>query len=292
MTQLDFSIVIPFFNRLDALAVCLESLARLRYPRDRFEAILVNDGGENPADGLAARHSGGIAMRLLRQEHAGPGAARNLGASQARGGWLAFTDSDCSPGEDWLAQLAAALGSEVDLAVGGRVVNTLPGIFSIASQWQTDYLISYFGTVSDRPTFFTTNNLAVPRESFLASGGFDPAFRQAGGEDREFCRRWARQGRRLCWAPEAVVCHEHRLTWSSFCRQHFQYGRGAWRYWQLHESTHQFPPQKRRLYFDLVAKPLGMRPFRRGLAISLLQAASQAATAVGYAFEALKTRGG
>lgn len=287
---MDFSIVIPFYNRLDALSACLESLTRLRYDRDRIEVILVDDGGRQRTDEVVSHFADRLPVSLLRQEHAGPGAARNLGANHARGKWLAFTDSDCSPAQDWLERLASALGASADLAVGGRVVNTLPNMFSVASQWQTDYLISYFGASPGRRGFFTTNNFAVSRQSFLAAGGFDAGFRQAGGEDREFCYRWSTLGRHFLWAPDAVVYHQHRLTWTGFCRQHFHYGRGAWRYWNLRRQTSRFLQGDMRVYFNLLWKPLSIRPLPRGMAVALLQAVSQAAIAAGYLAEAWSAR--
>jgi hypothetical protein len=89
-----------------------------------------------------------------------------------------------------------------------------------------------------------------------------------------------------------VVRHAHRLSWSAFCRQHFHYGRGAWRYWSFHEAARRFPPEEPRLYFDLISKPLAVRPLRRGVAVACLQAASQAAMAAGYIVEALSARRG
>ncbi|MEN6602385.1 MAG: glycosyltransferase [Bryobacteraceae bacterium] len=287
---MDFSIVIPFYNRLEDLSACLESLTRLRYEWDRIEVILVDDGGRQQAGELVSRFADRLPISLLRQEHAGPGAARNLGANHARGKWLAFTDSDCTPAEDWLERLASALDSSADLAVGGRVVNTLSNIFSVASQWQTNYLISYFGASPGRRGFFTTNNFAVPRRSFLAAGGFDAGFRQAGGEDREFCYRWSTLGRQFRWAPDAVVYHQHRLTWTGFCRQHFHYGRGAWRYWNLRGQRSRFLQGDLRVYCDLLWKPLSIRPLPRGMAVALLQAVSQAAIAAGYCVEAWSAR--
>lgn len=47
----------------------------------------------------------------------GPGAARNLGARQATGGVLAFTEDDCIPAPDWLATAVARLEREPDLDV-------------------------------------------------------------------------------------------------------------------------------------------------------------------------------
>ena len=44
MTQPYFSVIIPTHARPDRLAACLEALANLDYPRDRFEVIVVDDG--------------------------------------------------------------------------------------------------------------------------------------------------------------------------------------------------------------------------------------------------------
>ncbi len=44
--QPEFSIIVPTFNRPTQLAACLTALARLDYPRDRFEVVVVDDGSE------------------------------------------------------------------------------------------------------------------------------------------------------------------------------------------------------------------------------------------------------
>jgi GT2 family glycosyltransferase len=49
----------------------------------------------------------------------------------------------------------------------------------------------------------------------------------AAGEDREFCDRWLRHGYRMAYVPKATVYHAHELTFCTFWRQHFGYGRGA-----------------------------------------------------------------
>jgi uncharacterized SAM-binding protein YcdF (DUF218 family) len=47
------------------------------------------------------------------------------------------------------------------------------------------------------------------------------------GEDREFCDRWLYHGYKMQYVPDAIILHSHYLTWSSFCKQHLNYGRGA-----------------------------------------------------------------
>src|SRR5688572_17617375 len=102
-----FSIIIPTRNRSGHLAACLKSLARLDYPCDRFEVIVVDDGSETPVDGVVAAIRERIDVSLATQAHAGPATARNRGAAGAKGEFLAFTDDDCAPASDWLQRLAA-----------------------------------------------------------------------------------------------------------------------------------------------------------------------------------------
>ena len=54
MVQRDkvFSIVIPTYRRPHQLASCLRSLARLDYPRNDFEVVVVDDGGEGPIESV------------------------------------------------------------------------------------------------------------------------------------------------------------------------------------------------------------------------------------------------
>ena len=103
------------------------------------------------------------------------------------------------------------------------LIKARPGI---TSQRLADFVSSYFsGGAAGR--FFTSNNLAVARDAFLAAGGFDTSFPFSAGEDRELGDRWSAQGRPSVTAPDALVRHAHRLSARGFLRQHFTYGRGA-----------------------------------------------------------------
>jgi len=95
-----FSVIVPTYNRPAQLANCLEGLACLEYPRDCFEVIVVNDGGSSVEDTVTAFH-GKLMVKVLDQAKAAPAAARNKGASEARGQFLAFIDDDCTPTPKW-----------------------------------------------------------------------------------------------------------------------------------------------------------------------------------------------
>ena len=281
--DLRFSIVIPTRDRPGRLASCLEAVARLAFPRRRFETIVVDDDGRRSVDPGVSRAAERSGARIVRQDHAGPGAARNRGAAEARGELLVFLDDDCAPVPDWLDALDRARAANPGCGVGGRTVNALSGnVYSSASQALIDYLYGYYNTGSRPIPLFTTSNLALPRAEFERLGGFDRRFTRAGGEDRELCLRWVRAGGRLVYAPDATVLHSHRLAAHSFLRQHFTYGRGASQFHRLRGSA---PiPEPASFYRDLILFPwrqhLGSR-----IRMSALLALSQLANAAGYAWE-------
>ncbi|HET6361145.1 MAG TPA: glycosyltransferase [Gemmatimonadota bacterium] len=278
-----FTIVIPTRDRPRRLASCLEAVSRLRFPRERFEAVVVDDGGRQSIDATVTDVAAAMEARIVRQSPSGPGAARNRGAREARGEVLVFLDDDCAPAPDWLDALDSALAANPGAGVGGRTVNALPeNLWSSASQALIDYLYRYYNTGSGPDPMFTTSNLALPRAEFARLGGFHARFLHAGGEDRELCLRWVRAGGRLVYAPDAIVHHFHSLTPRGFLRQHFTYGRGAAHFHRLRGSG---PiPEPVSFYRELV-----LYPWRRGLPgrarMSALLALSQIANAAGYAWE-------
>jgi GT2 family glycosyltransferase len=92
-----FSVIIPAFNRLPYLMDALGSVLGQSF--HDYELIIVDDGstdGTQPAilEMLKSGDSEPLKFKYLRQENAGPGAARNLGARNAKGEYLAFLDSD------------------------------------------------------------------------------------------------------------------------------------------------------------------------------------------------------
>ena len=288
-----FSVVVPTYARPDRLAQCLNALASLDYPREQFEVVIADDGGAPPAAACAAPFEGRLNLKVLRQENAGPAAARNLAARTAVQPFLAFTDDDCTPRPDWLAAFGRGFVQHPGALLGGRTVNALRGnIYARSSQQLVDYLYDYYGAASGDAPFFTSNNMALPREAFLGLGGFDQSFPLAAAEDREFGMRWRERAGPLRYVADAVVDHAHPLTLRRFWRQHANYGRGARHLARVARtggvSRHKVEPP--RFYLGLVSYPLTQARSASALAGSGLMALSQVAMSWGYAGERLRTR--
>ena len=78
---------------------------------------MVSFDGVAPSTAIGQRLRAMGATAAVSAERKGPGAARNLGARQATGVVIAFTEDDCIPAPDWLATAVARLEREPDLDV-------------------------------------------------------------------------------------------------------------------------------------------------------------------------------
>ena len=287
MNQPFFSVIIPTYNRPERLADCLKAIALLDYPRDLFEVIVVDDGSKTSLDSTIAPLKDKITIKLLRQENAGPAAARNKGAAIAQGEFLAFTDDDCRPSADWLTQFAAGFANEPSAMIGGKTINALDNNpFSTASQKLIDYLYEYYNPAKGKDAFFASNNIAMPAANFKALNGFDVSFPLAAAEDRDFCDRWNLKYPML-YVPQAQVNHYHKLSLASFWRQHFGYGRGAFCFHQLRAQrvAKEIEVEPLSFYFDLLSYPFSQASGQPKLLISGLFFLSQVANVAGFFWE-------
>jgi GT2 family glycosyltransferase len=287
-----FSIIIPTWNRPRQLRACLLSLAKLEYPSDRFEVIVVDDGSDPPIGAPAESDRLGCSVIWLRQSNAGPAAARNAGAAKAQGWYLAFTDDDCAPAPDWLRRLACAFERSPLALVGGHTINALTdNLYATASQAIVQAAHESFLGGLSRLQFFASNNLALPADLFGTVGGFDPAFRTS--EDRDLCDRWTRIGYPLVYAPEAVIYHRHELTMAGFWRQHFNYGRGAYRFHQARarRGAGPFRPEIS-FYLNVFRYPFAGGGQGRRFSLALLFVLWQLANAAGFLWEGCRRKRG
>ncbi|MEU5718867.1 CDP-glycerol glycerophosphotransferase family protein [Streptomyces sp. NPDC020403] len=114
------TVVVPLHNVEEYLGACLESLAAQTMAD--LEVVMVDDGStDNSADVAMEFARGDTRFRLIRQENAGLGAARNAGAGQAHpdGRYLTFVDSDdVVPAGAYARMLAELDSSGSDFATG------------------------------------------------------------------------------------------------------------------------------------------------------------------------------
>ncbi|MCU0565327.1 MAG: glycosyltransferase [Oculatellaceae cyanobacterium Prado106] len=203
------SVVIPTYNRLPILEKCLRALENQRITAAiaGYEVVVVDDGStDGTVDWLNRHRSEFPHVRLLKQDHQGPAAARNLGIEQAQGETIVFIDSDLVVLDGFLqAHVDALLAGEQQqgsdrLFTYGTVINTCNFEQPTSEPFKvTDYSRAYFAT----------GNVAIARKWLLQAGCFDTGFQLYGWEDLELGVRLKQLGLKLVKCPQAAGYHWH-----------------------------------------------------------------------------------
>jgi lipopolysaccharide/colanic/teichoic acid biosynthesis glycosyltransferase/glycosyltransferase involved in cell wall biosynthesis len=239
------SIIVPVYNSEKIITECLQALKKQTLPRHLYEIIVVDDGSTDQTEDVVEKIGG---VRFLTQNHHGPAAARNLGARNAKGEILLFTDSDCVPTENWLEEMLRPFNNpEVKGAKGiykTHQKRLVPRFVQL--EYETKYdRMSQFPTID----FIDTYSAAYRKSLFLANGGFESLFKTPSVEDQEFSFRLARKGYRLEFAPRACVFHTHDETVNDYIRR--KWGIGYWKSvmlkWipeKLVSDSHTLPSQR------------------------------------------------
>ena len=121
--KVQVSIVIPVFNKADYVTACVESAIKQRSVR--VEVICVDDAStDGSADLLDTLSRSNPNIRVIKNDrNCGPGIARNLGLSVARGEYLRFVDADdLLPMHSTAVLYETALKQGADLARGSIAI--------------------------------------------------------------------------------------------------------------------------------------------------------------------------
>jgi glycosyltransferase involved in cell wall biosynthesis len=220
------SVIVPACNAEQTIGSCLDALVHQSTSRVRYEIIVVDDGSADATPAIVADYP---LVRLVRQVNAGPAAARNRGAQEARGEILLFTDADCVPAPNWIEQMIAPL-QRSDQIVGVKGTYLLRQQAFMARFVQLEYEDKYQRMAKyEHIDFIDTYSAGYRRDVFLVNEGFDTSFPTASVEDQEFSFRLAQQGHKMAFVPGAHVYHlGHADTLMKYLRKKFKIG-----YWKV-----------------------------------------------------------
>lgn len=215
------SVIVPTFNGEETITDCLNSFLNQSY-KGEYEVIVVDDGSIDKTGEVVEKYP----VRLLAQRHRGPAAARNLGARNASGDILLFTDDDCVAEKNWIEEMVKPFDNPEIAGVQGRYKTKQRSLIARFAQYEIEERYERMAK-QKYIDFIGSYSAAYRRNVFLKEGGFDESFPIASGEDPDLSFRLAAEGHKMVFAPNAVVYHHHPDTLAKYLRQKFY--RAYWR---------------------------------------------------------------
>lgn len=211
---MELSLVVCTRNRGDQLHFALEHCARLQVEQP-WELVVVDNGSTDGTSAVLKEFAQSFdgSVRLLFEPKPGLARARNTGWRAASGSIVAFTDDDCYPQADYLAQIHRCFEEASVGFLGGRVLLYDPEDYPITIQL-LDRRVDLPPRSFVPPGLIHGANFAFRRDILEAIGGFDERFGAGtelfSAEDTDALARASAYGCRGAYDPRPVVFHHHR----------------------------------------------------------------------------------
>lgn len=233
---MQFSIVIPSYNRVETLKEVLPSLERQEFPVEDYEILLCDagstDGTKELVDSLAIEN-----LRWLPGGDSGRAGARNRGIGEAQGEIVLFTDADI-------------IADPLLLQQHQRTHQLHPGDAVVGCEIQIDTLEEYYAYRQDPQRharhspgrqhlpwhYFLTGNASVRRSDLEEVGGFDEDFTGYGHEDLELGYRLLKAGLTIHYNAQAVNYHWHPVPFAEQCDKMHLAGRSTVKFYKKHRD--------------------------------------------------------
>lgn len=224
-----FSVIVPTFNRSDEIQELLASLRLQTISSNEFEIIIVDDGSTDNTEQIIQQFidDSEFDIKFIKQDHKGPGEARNLGMENAQGRYYIFVDSDCIADENWLLNCKHGI-QEINPAGFGGPDKVLPNFLPV--QKAIDYSMTSFITTggirghSEKKIskyYPRSFNMGVRSDIVKKIGGMG---KLRHGQDIEFSHRVISTGEPVIKISDAIVYHKRRIGIKKFYKQVFNWG--------------------------------------------------------------------
>jgi glycosyltransferase involved in cell wall biosynthesis len=226
------SVVVPTYQRREAVLRVLERLSAQTLPADQFEVLVVIDGSTDGTREAVGSLATPFALRSIWQENRGRSAARNTGLRAARGDFVAILDDDVEPVPGFLSAHLRAHADGRRLGVVGAVHFRLDDATPPFTRFEGLRFEDFIARLVKRGSLLDWSETYIGafssrRTAFLEVGGFEELFDGYGLEDFEIALRLSRAGLLFKLSTEAVAHHRHEKVVRTAEREHESRGRSA-----------------------------------------------------------------
>ena len=236
------SIVIPTTGNVKYIRGLIRSVAKLNYPKESFELILIGDQETDLLEVNAKKAKDNGINTTLIYEPVAAGKKRNIGIEAAKGTIIAFTDDDTILREDWITNGVKHIEQNEDyVGVGGpnfTPKSGLPFAKAVGRIFGSKFLFSFRYTIGHaKPREIAHNptcNYFIKKEVANEIKFHDTLWP---GEDVEFDIRLVKAGYKILYSPDVVVWHHRRSRPMAFLKQMFNYGKTRAQVTRMHPSS-------------------------------------------------------
>jgi glycosyltransferase involved in cell wall biosynthesis len=221
---MNFSIIIPVYNRPDEVDELLDSLCKQK--SGTFEIIIVEDGSEIKCDKVVDKYKDKLNIQYFYKENGGPAQARNFGSDKAKFDYFIFFDSDCIIPENYFTFAEKVLTENYTDSFGGP--DAAHESFTTIQKAISFSMTSFFTTGGIRggsekmeqfkPRSF---NMGYSRKVYESTGGFS---NMRFGEDVDMSLKILDNGFKTQLIKEAFVYHKRRTDFRKFFKQVYNSG--------------------------------------------------------------------
>lgn len=222
---MNFSLIIPVYNRPDEIDELLNSLQYQTY-NDEFEVVIIEDGSSIDCKEIIEKYASKLKINYHYKPNSGPGDSRNCGMKIANGNYFIILDSDCIIPENYLEKINVSLTNEYVDCFGGpdQALRSFSDIQKAINFTMTSFLTT--GGIrggSEKIGKFQPRsfNMGISKEAFNASEGFGNIHP---GEDPDLSIRLWKLGFKTKLISEAFVYHKRRIDWNKFFIQVNKFG--------------------------------------------------------------------
>ncbi|MEZ2419340.1 glycosyltransferase [Luteibacter sp. RCC_6_2] len=214
------TVVIPVYGKIEYTLACLRSIAAYP-PTDPFEVIVVDDASRDNTAPTLAEVPG---LRLIVNErNVGFVGSCNEGAAAAQGQYLIFLNNDTQVTPGWTEGLLRCFERHSDAGIAGsqlvypdgRLQEAGAWIFADASAWNIGRFASRKNPTlryARKVDYVSGASLAIPRDLFVALGGFDTRFAPGYYEDADLAFAVRAAGRSVWYVPDSMVIHAEGIS--------------------------------------------------------------------------------
>ena len=180
-----FSILVPFRNEAENLPILLESIAKLKYPKDLFEVLLIDDASEEKFQIPNSKFQITL-TNSIRQSNSPKKDAITTGIPLANNEWIVTTDADCVIPKNWLLTMDAFIQNHtVEMIAGAVTYDCKPSFLHHFQQLDlTSLQGATIGSFGINKGFMCNGaNFAYTKSLFQKLNGFADNDKIASGDD-------------------------------------------------------------------------------------------------------------